>query len=200
MVRAIQRIVATPPTTDVSVVTFDQPFRESRHAGECDISAVLLYTSGVDLYLIRHAIAEERRLDLDDVDRELTDEGRGRFQAIVSALGDVGIRFDRIYHSPWTRAVQTGELLAPISHGPSISTEELATSPELDFFTKLDGNSVACVGHEPWMGEAVSLLAFGDARAAEIRMKKGGVAWLRGWPGDEVMELRGLWSPKILLR
>ena len=79
----------------------------------------------MDLFLIRHAIAEDRSASLLDADRELTDVGRTRFEAVVQSLDRAGFRFDRVYHSPWTRAAQTAELLAPINDGPLVPTDGL---------------------------------------------------------------------------
>ena len=150
----------------------------------------------MDVFLIRHAIAEERRAGLPDADRQLTDKGRTRFEAVVESLQRSGFRFDRVYHSPWLRAVQTAELLDPILDGPLISTEELAQPPRAEFFASLEGSAVACVGHEPWMSDALSLLTTGDPHGPWLRFKKGGVAWLRGTPHPAAMELRALLPPR----
>lgn len=150
----------------------------------------------MDLFLIRHAIAEERRAGLLDAHRELTERGRARFEAVVHSLERAGFRFDRVYHSPWLRAVQTAELLAPITEGPLIAAQGLAESPQPRFFASLEGERVACVGHEPWMSDAVSLLTTGDPHGAWLRFKKGGVAWLRGPPSPAQMELRALLPPR----
>jgi len=59
--------------------------------------------------------------------------------------------------------------------------------------------TVAVVGHEPWLGELIALLAFGDTRHGEvIPLKKGGIAWLDGdaIPGGAI--LRALLPPRLL--
>lgn len=150
----------------------------------------------MDLFLIRHAIAEERRVGLIDSDRALTDRGRARFAVVVESLERSGFRFDRVYHSPWLRAVQTAELLDPITDGPLVPADGLACAPAPDFFGSLRGQHVACVGHEPWMSGALSLLTTGDPHGAWLRFKKGGVAWLRGFPDPGGMELRALMPPR----
>lgn len=150
----------------------------------------------MDLFLIRHAIAEERRAGLPDADRQLTDKGRARMQSVVRSLRSAGFEFDRVYHSPWRRAVQTAELLRPLHDGRLIPTEGLARAPAADFFSSLEGSCVACVGHEPWMSDAVALLTTGDAHGSWLRFKKGGVAWLRGVPRPAQMELRALIPPR----
>lgn len=150
----------------------------------------------MDLFLIRHAIAEERRLGFPDAQRALTDKGRERFEKVAQNLDRAGFRFDRVYHSPWLRALQTAELLAPINDGPLVSTEGLAQSPRPDFFASLEGERVACVGHEPWMSDAVSLLTTGNPNGIWLRFKKAGVAWLRGEPSPAAMELRALLPPR----
>lgn len=145
----------------------------------------------MDLFLIRHAIAEERRAGLRDADRALTEKGRTRFEKAVRRLDRAGVRFDRVYHSPWLRAVQTAELLEPIIEGPMIVAEGLAQPPEPSFFASLEGKRVACVGHEPWMSDAVALLTIGTPDGSWLHFKKGAVAWLRGTPHPASMQLRG---------
>ena len=150
----------------------------------------------MDLFLIRHAIAEERRAGLPDANRELTEKGRDRFQAVVHSLHRAGFHFDHVYHSPWLRAVQTAELLDSLTDGPLISTAELAQPPRAEFFASLEGKHVACVGHEPWMSDAVALLTTGEPYGAWLRFKKGAVAWLRGAALPGSMELRALLPPR----
>jgi phosphohistidine phosphatase len=150
----------------------------------------------MDLFLIRHAIAEERRVGLPDAERALTDKGRERFEAVVQSLDRAGFRFDRVYHSPWLRAVQTAELLTPITDGPMVPTEGLAQSPQSGFFASLEGERVACVGHEPWMSDTVALLTVGTPDGTWLRFKKGGIAWLRGSPIPATMELRAFLPPR----
>jgi phosphohistidine phosphatase SixA len=53
---------------------------------------------------------------------------------------------------------------------------------------------VACVGHEPWMSDAVALLTTGNADGTWLHVKKGGIAWLRGSPTPANMQLRALWG------
>jgi phosphohistidine phosphatase len=151
----------------------------------------------MDLYLIRHAIAEERRPDLDDAERELTDLGRERFRRVVEHLGTMRLRFDAVFHSPWKRAQQTAALLRPVVDGPVRPLESLAESPGPELLEALAGTSVALVGHEPWMSELLVWLIHGNAHAPfSITFKKGGVAWLRGSPAPGGMSLRALLPPR----
>lgn len=148
----------------------------------------------MDLFLIRHAIAEERREGLPDAERALTKKGRARFELMVRDLDRAGLRFDSVYHSPWLRAAQTAELLAPINDGRLLAVEGLARPPEPELFASLEGERVACVGHEPWMSDAVALLTTGNADGTWLHVKKGGIAWLRGTPTPANMQLRALWG------
>ena len=68
----------------------------------------------MELFLIRHAIAVPGSMLLADADRPLTPKGRKRFSQAVLGLQHLKVRFDRLYHSPWRRAVETAELLAPV--------------------------------------------------------------------------------------
>src|SRR4030095_13513133 len=86
-------------------------------------------------------------------------KGRTRFSQAVMGLQRLKVRFDRLYHSPWLRAVETAELLAPVLDGKAVCSPALARAPSQDVLDALDGRRVALVGHEPWLGELVALLA-----------------------------------------
>jgi phosphohistidine phosphatase SixA len=65
------------------------------------------------LYLVRHAIAEDRTPDHeDDSMRPLTDKGRDKMRRIASGLKSLGVTPDLIVSSPYVRASQTASILA----------------------------------------------------------------------------------------
>ena len=115
----------------------------------------------MELFVIRHAIAVPGSMLLADADRPLSPKGRARFSQAVLGLQCLKVRFDRLYHSPWLRAVETAELLAPVLDGKAVDSAALARAPSQDLLDALVGERVALVGHEPWMGELVAWLTTG---------------------------------------
>lgn len=155
----------------------------------------------MEIYLVRHAVAVPRGGDALDHARPLTPKGRSRFEREVRGLFSLGVRFDRVYHSPWTRAAQTAELLKPITKGERVETEHLAAPPGDALLAQLEGSSVALVGHEPWMSQLLSLLLFGSSTHADrFVLKKGGIAHLEGAPGPATCSLIAFYPPKPLRR
>ena len=160
----------------------------------------------MNLYVVRHAIAEARPpgpdLTRSDADRALTDEGRRRFRLAVDGLARLGVGFDRVFTSPWTRAAQTARLLAPLAAGPTQELAELARGPDADLVALLDGleaERVALVGHEPWVSDLVGWLVTGDpGMGFPFALKKGGVAHLEGRPLPGAMRLSDLWRARTL--
>ena len=159
------------------------------------------------VFVVRHAIAEEAKEGQDDAERELTSEGERKFRRAVQGLRELGWCFDRVLTSPWKRALATAELLAPLTDGPTISTELLCDKPRPELFALIaelsgpqqKGYATALVGHEPWLSELVAWLAFGDPRHGEsIDFKKGGVVWLEGTAVPGGMKIRAILPPKIL--
>ena len=141
------------------------------------------------VYLVRHAIAEERGPAWpDDRLRPLTRGGRVRMRAAVAGLATLGLRIDLVFTSPLVRAVQTAEILAG-GLDPSPSIEELAAlSPDepvavagraLGRVLQLQGvkrsPAVAFVGHEPGLGELAAWLM---GAQAPVVFKKGAVCCL----------------------
>lgn len=161
----------------------------------------------MDLFVIRHAIAAEAKPDQDDTARELTSEGKSKFRKSVQGLRELDWSFERILSSPWTRAVQTVELLKPVTEGPVIATELLTDKPRPELFALIaestapqrKGYATAVVGHEPWLSELVAWLTLGDPHRSEaIEIKKGGLVWLEGAAVPGGMKLRALLTPRLL--
>jgi phosphohistidine phosphatase len=165
----------------------------------------------VELLVIRHAAAVERIegiSDADDAARPLTERGRRRFRRVVRGLRRLGLDVERVLHSPWTRAVQTADLLDRLVDGDLAAARRpspsLAGPPRAELFADLaaaGGDRVAVIGHEPWLGELVTLLVTGATHHADaLPLRKGGVAWLDGDPVPGGMRLRAFLPPRVLRR
>ncbi len=64
----------------------------------------------MQLYLLRHGIAEENAASGSDADRELTAEGRRKLRQVLAAAADARVEPTLILSSPLKRAVQTAEI------------------------------------------------------------------------------------------
>jgi phosphohistidine phosphatase len=153
----------------------------------------------VDLFIIRHAAAAKRSPGGDDAQRRLTARGAERWRRSVEGLRRLGIRFDRLYSSPWLRAVETAEAATPLLHGKRVATEHLATPPRAALLAALKGKRVGVVGHEPWLSQLLAWLLLADPQeASRFVLKKGSVAWLSGALEPGAMQLNALFTPKSL--
>ena len=159
------------------------------------------------LFVIRHGVAEDVQPGSDDANRKLTDNGERKLKRQVRGLRTLGWHFGRVLTSPWIRAASTADLLAPVSDGKPIETPLLTEAPRPELLAMIAESSTdsrkqatAVVGHEPWLGELISLLAFGDTEHAEpLLIKKGGVVWLEGTAVASGMMIRAV-LPSSLLR
>jgi phosphohistidine phosphatase len=155
----------------------------------------------MQLFLIRHAVAEVAAAGQDDATRELTEEGEKKLKKVVRGMRELGITFDRVLTSPWKRAARTAELLHPICEAPPIMTDLLCQPPRAELLSQIAelAEDTAIVGHEPWLGELVAWLAFGDTRHSEaFVIQKSGVVWLEGSVVPHGMTVRALLPPKFL--
>jgi phosphohistidine phosphatase len=161
----------------------------------------------MNLLVIRHAVAEDKKLLEDDAARRLTSSGERKFKGVSRGLKRLGWKLDRLYTSPWLRAHRTAELLAPLGGGVPMATDLLTQSPRAELLALISEyaggaekhHAVAVVGHEPWLGELIAWLAFGDGRHGEgLVLKKGGVCWLEGSATPGGMSLRAQLPPSVL--
>jgi phosphohistidine phosphatase len=158
----------------------------------------------MELWIVRHAIAEDAAPGGGDAARRLTPDGRERFARGVRGLARIGARFDLVLHSPLLRAQETADLLAPVCAGETRVTAALAREPDEALLARLCGASTALVGHEPWLSQTIAWLVFGwrvyeDAPGASlVELKKGAVARLLGEPRPGAMRLTALYPPAAL--
>lgn len=135
----------------------------------------------MQVYILRHGIAEDRRPGRSDTDRALTGEGREKLSAVLQRARAAGVSVNRILTSPLRRAVQTAEMaagvLAPgtrLIHADALSPE---SSPERVWaeLRKYAGEpAVLIAGHEPLLSETAGFLL--GAGPAVIDLKKGALA------------------------
>lgn len=158
------------------------------------------------LYIARHAWAGDYGDPAwpDDSLRPLTADGVRRYRRVVAALAARGLAPERIATSPYTRCVQTAELIAGGTlHTPEID-ELLSLQPGADLgellrWTRLvHADEVAWVGHNPDVERLVAEL-IGD-RGALLRFAKGSVAAIdfAGPPEPGAGTLQWLVTAKVL--
>jgi len=135
----------------------------------------------MEVYLLRHAIAEERSADRwpDDGLRPLSARGVDRMRQVVRGMSAAGLAFDLILTSPLARARATAAMVAAGLDGSPGVVEMPALAPGGSTRDVLEGiprrkglQRVLLVGHEP----DLSRLA-GDLSGARIPLvfKKGGL-------------------------
>jgi phosphohistidine phosphatase len=139
----------------------------------------------MELYLIRHGIAQERDFAIKDNDRTLTKVGQDKTEEVAKRLYNLGLRFDLILTSPLVRSHQTAEIFTQmqLSSQLQVSTE-LAPNGNIDSWLNWleqqnypPTSKLALIGHQPDLGAWASMLVWGEAKEALI-LKKAGIIGL----------------------
>jgi phosphohistidine phosphatase len=161
----------------------------------------------VELYLIRHGIAEERgEAWPDDRKRPLTKKGESRLREQAAGLAALGVTVDVVLTSPLTRARQTAEIIAkglpekpPVEVAESLSPGAAFARFVQDLSGRQGAAKIACVGHEPDLGHLAAKLL--DV-ARPLEFKKGAVCRidLDDVPPAEGGTLRWFATPRMLRR
>ncbi len=150
----------------------------------------------MDLILWRHADAQDGE---NDMARELTAKGRKQAAIVAAWLRERLPENTRILVSPAARAIQTAdamemayEVVANIAPG-AIGECILSAAEWPDA-----RGCVLLVGHQPTLGEAASLLLFGETRT--LNLKKAGLLWMtnRVRGGQTQTILKAAMSPETI--
>ncbi len=167
----------------------------------------------MELYIVRHGIAEDASPDGVDATRALTARGRRRLHKSVRGLHRLDIGFDRVLFSPLLRAQETAEILTDLcDQDAGCESEvllELALPPGPELLARLSGATqerIALVGHEPWLSQLAAWLTCGwrvfdeGAAGCVFELQKGGVIHLQGEPQPGSMALVAAYPPAALIR
>lgn len=160
----------------------------------------------MNLYIIRHAIAEERHVfaqtGQSDEFRPITDEGVQRMRKTLSLVKKNGEQIETVLQSPLVRCQQTGDIIKefyPEAH--YLKTDKLRPNHSATKLFKeirnLKVDSIAIVGHEPDLGQFISWLLFGQA-SDRFPLKKGGIGKLT-LHNNGHCHLKWLLRPKFIL-
>jgi phosphohistidine phosphatase len=157
----------------------------------------------MDLWLLRHAAAEDRAASGRDQDRELTPEGAKRAKAVARGLAVLEPGIDLVITSPYRRARQTAEAVVEALGLEKSFRESAALEPdrdpeeilaEVEAQEKRDG--ILLVGHQPHLGILLGRLLAGG-RGLEIPLKKASIARVN-LAGRGRGQLRALFPAPVL--
>lgn len=161
----------------------------------------------MDLYLVRHALAEPRDSDRwpGDFLRPLTPVGIRVFRGVAHGLSKLGIEVDDVLSSRYARAWTTAEILQCEAHWPApVACTALEPGSQVSAAVEATGalasSAVALVGHEPQLSMLASLLLSGDENRISLKLRKGGIVHLRVTSPMRSGEAELRWSvtPKVL--
>jgi phosphohistidine phosphatase len=132
----------------------------------------------MELYLLRHGIAEEHAASGRDADRRLTEEGRDKLRRVLERAHAAGVRPSLILTSPYKRALETAEIAAHELgyEGKLVRTPALTpdSSPEAVWDAVREHRNeeaMLLAGHEPLLSAVVAYLL--DSTRAMVHFRKG---------------------------
>ena len=132
----------------------------------------------MEIYLLRHGIAEVQSSSGQDADRRLTDEGREKLRKVLECAHAAGVSPSLILTSPLRRALETAEITARELgyEGKLARTDALVPggTPRglwQELRQHRDETSVLLAGHEPLFSSTVAYL-LGSSKAM-VRFRKG---------------------------
>jgi len=131
----------------------------------------------MQIYLLRHAIAEDARPGQADAERALTNEGREKLRRVLKRAAAAGVAPDEILSSPLRRAVETAAVAAESLgyQGQVVKTRALGLDASPydtweEIRARKDQRAILLASHEPLMSNLVAFLL--DSPALQVDMKK----------------------------
>jgi phosphohistidine phosphatase len=161
----------------------------------------------MDLYLLRHGIAEDGRPGHPDSERALTGDGKKKLANVLQAAAGAGVRPTLIVTSPFRRAVQTAQLAAEILEykGDLVRSRALepGSSPRTaweEIRVHKEERAVLLSGHEPLFSTLTAYLL--GCPDLQMDFKKAGLACLEleRLAGEPRAVLKWFLTPKLAAR
>ncbi|MBI4906429.1 MAG: phosphohistidine phosphatase SixA [Acidobacteria bacterium] len=132
----------------------------------------------MEIYLLRHGIAEEQRAGARDSDRALTAEGKKRLREVFLMARSAGVNPELILTSPYRRAKETAQIAAEVlgTKQPVVTADVFTPMGDVreawnEIRMHKGAHSVLVSGHEPLTGMLTGYLL--NAPQLAIDVKKG---------------------------
>ncbi|MBS1856919.1 MAG: phosphohistidine phosphatase SixA [Acidobacteria bacterium] len=131
----------------------------------------------MQIYLLRHGIAEDGRPGRPDAERALTEEGRAKLRRVLKRARTAEVSPSLILASPYRRAVETAEVVAEVFRYKGDIVQSRAFVPEASAAAAWEElrlysgePAVLVASHEPLMSSCVAFLL--GCPALQVEMKK----------------------------
>ena len=137
----------------------------------------------MEVYLLRHGIAEDARAGQPDAERNLTPEGRDKLRRVLRRARIAGVQPSVILASPLRRAIETAEIAAEVLGYKGTVARTRSLVPDAhpaevwdEIRARKDEPAILLAGHEPQMSTSVAFLL--DAPSLAVDMKKAALVRL----------------------
>jgi phosphohistidine phosphatase len=130
----------------------------------------------MEIYILRHGIADPRELGLPDGERKLTVKGRQALQTMLELARKVEVRPEIVFTSPLKRAQETAAMASEVLACPRLieTSHLLPTAAPSTLWREItahkDVSRVLVTGHEPHLGHFIGFLL---EVALIVDLKKG---------------------------
>ena len=130
----------------------------------------------MEIYILRHGIAEDPKAGTTDADRALTDNGREKLRAVLEQAHDAGVRPSLILSSPYKRALQTAHMAGQVLRCNKVVEAGVLTpnSAPKAVWEAICAHrrepALLLAGHEPLLGMTVGYLL--GVPALQVDLKK----------------------------
>ena len=132
----------------------------------------------MEIYLLRHGIAEDHAPTGRDADRRLTEEGRAKVHRVLGRAHLAGVEPELILSSPLKRAIETAEIAAEELHYrgeilrvTTLTPDSSPPSVWAEIRAHRSAASILLAGHEPLFSALVAYL-LGSTRSM-VEFRKG---------------------------
>lgn len=130
----------------------------------------------MQIYLLRHGIAENAAPGRPDSERALTDEGREKLRRVLDRARAAGANPSLILSSPYRRAVETAQIAVDVLGYGGKVVKSRALVPEASPFDAWDEirarpeeRAVLLASHEPLMSSLAAFLLASPALTVDMK-------------------------------
>jgi phosphohistidine phosphatase len=158
----------------------------------------------MEIYILRHGIAEDAPAGQPDSELALTSDGRKKLRNVLRVAASAGVAPSLILTSPYKRALQTAQIAAEILEykGELLRTKALepGSAPKAvwdEIRVHKDEARILLAGHEPLFSRLTGYLL--GSPNLQVDFKKGAIACIEldRFPAEPHGVLRWMLTPKL---